>query len=116
VNTLTIYEKPTCTTCQKLRALLTERSVEFNSIDYHATGVEESELRGLLGKLGCGPREILRLREPLVKELGLHQPGVSDDELIGLMSTHPVLIQRPIVVAGNRALLARPIERVLELL
>jgi arsenate reductase (glutaredoxin) len=115
VPTLTVYEKPTCTTCRKLRELLTERGVDFESIDYHLTGVEETELRELLHKLGTGPREILRMREPLVKGLGLDEPEASDDRLITQMVAHPALIQRPIVVRGDRALLARPIERALEL-
>jgi arsenate reductase (glutaredoxin) len=114
--TLTVYEKPTCTTCRKLRALLAEHGVEYESIDYHATGIREDELRGLLGKIGCGPREVLRTREPLVEELGLDEVGVSDDELIMRIVANPALLQRPIVVRGDRAVLARPIERMLELL
>jgi arsenate reductase len=116
VPTLTVYEKPTCSTCRKLRELLNDRGVGFESVDYHVTGIEESELRELLRKMGSTPREILRTREPLVKELGLDRPEVSDDELVAQMVAHPALVQRPIVVHGDRALLARPIERVLELL
>ncbi len=71
---LTVYEKPTCTTCRKLHALLTERGVDFESVEYHVTGIEEDELRELLRKAGVGPRELLRTREPLVKELGLDGP------------------------------------------
>jgi arsenate reductase len=113
---LTVYEKPTCTTCRKLHALLTEHGVHFESVDYHVTGIEEGELRELLRKAGVGPRELLRMREPLVKELELDRPEVSDEQLIEQMAEHPQLLQRPIVVSGERALLARPIERVLELL
>jgi arsenate reductase len=116
VSTLVVYEKPSCTTCRKLRELLAERGVDFESIDYHATGLEEDELRELFGKLGCRPREVLRTREALVTELGLAEGGVADDELIAQMSANPAILQRPIVVRGDRALLARPIERVLELL
>lgn len=116
VSTLTVYEKPTCSTCRKLRALLSERGVDFESVDYHVTGIEERELRDLLRKLGSGPREVLRMREPLVKELGLDRPEIGDDEIIALMVEHPALVQRPIVVSGDRAVLARPIERALELL
>jgi len=114
--TLTVYEKPTCSTCVELRALLRERGVEFASIDYHARGIEEQELHELLRKMDAGPRAVLRAREPLVEELGLEDPRVGDDELIAHMSEHPALVQRPIVVLGQRALLARPVERVLELL
>ena len=114
--TLTVYEKPTCSTCRKLRALLDEHAVEFDSIDYNATGLTEDELRGLLRKMGAPPSEVLRTREPLVAELGLDDPETSDDELITQMVRHPELLQRPVVVRGERALLARPVERVLELL
>jgi arsenate reductase len=116
MSKLTVYEKPTCTTCRNLYALLTERGVDFESVDYHVTGIEEPELRELLRKLGTGPREILRAREPLVKELGLDDPDVSDEQMIAQMVAHPQLVQRPIVVSGDRAVLARPVERVLELL
>ena len=116
MSVLTIYEKPACTTCRKLRALLAERGVRFESIDYHVTGIQDGELHELLRKIGCGPREVLRTREPLVAELGLDEPGVSDEELIAQMVRRPELLQRPIVVSGERALLARPVERVLELL
>jgi arsenate reductase len=114
--TLTVYEKPTCTTCRKLRELLAEQGVEYESIDYQRTGIQQDELRGLLTKLQCGPREVLRTREPLVAELGLDEPGMADDELIAQMVANPALLQRPIVVLGDRAVLARPIERALELL
>ena len=116
MSALVVYEKPTCTTCRKLRVLLTERGVDFEPIDYHVTGLSETELRELLRKMDCGPREVLRLREPLVKELGLDSPETSDEQLIAHMVLHPALLQRPIVVCGDRALLARPIERALELL
>jgi arsenate reductase len=116
MSVLTVYEKPTCSTCRKLRELLAARGQQVESIDYQATGLDEHELRSLLAKMGCGPRDILREREPLVQELGLDDPTVSDDQLIAAMVADPVLVQRPIVVNGDRALLARPVERVLELL
>jgi arsenate reductase len=112
---LLVYEKPTCTTCRSLFALLAERGVDADRVDYHVTGLTEPEIRDLLGKLGTGPREILRTREPAHAE---HVTGrdLSDDELVALMAEHPELVQRPIVVRGDRAVLARPVERVNELL
>ena len=65
--------------------------------------------------MGCGPRDVLRTRESLVKELRLDEVGMSDDELIAQIVANPALLQRPIVVRGDRAVLARPIERALEL-
>lgn len=114
---LTVYEKSTCTTCRKLSALLAERGVDVDRVEYHVTGLTEDEIRDLLSKAGARPRDILRGREPLVAELGLDdEQRHSDDELVALMARHPQLVQRPIVVRGDRAVLARPPERVLELL
>lgn len=113
---LTVYEKPTCTTCRRLHDLLVERGVDFETVDYHVTGLTEPELRALLAKMNVRPGDVLRRREPLVDELGLADREPSDEELIALMVEHPQLVQRPIVVRGARAVLARPVERVLELL
>ncbi len=114
---LTVYEVRTCSTCRKLAALLAERGIEYEGVEYHETGLDEATIRDLLAKAGLGPRDVLRVREPLVAELGLLEgDGVGDDELIALMAEHPRLVQRPIAVRGRRAVLARPVERVLELL
>ncbi|MCK9248746.1 MAG: arsenate reductase [Solirubrobacteraceae bacterium] len=113
--TVTVYEKPTCTTCRKLIALLAEHGVEPERIDYHVDGLTEAVVRDLLAKTGLPPHELLRRREPLVKERGLG-PDTDPDELVALMVEHPALLQRPVVVVGDRAVLARPIERALELL
>ncbi|MCA1587135.1 MAG: hypothetical protein LC744_00155 [Chloroflexi bacterium] len=116
VADLTIYEVKHCSTCRRLAALLAERGVEYEGVEYHATGLDEATIRDLLAKAGVGPRDVLRLREPLVAELSLLDDGVSDDELIAAIAAHPRLLERPIAVRGDRALLARPVERVLELL
>ncbi len=114
---LTVYEKRTCSACRRLSELLSERGIEVERVEYHVEGLSEDEIRGLLAKARVGPREVLRIREPLVVELGLDDPTrVSDDELIARMAEYPQLLQRPIVVRGDRAVLARPVERVLELL
>lgn len=114
---LTIYEVKRCSTCRRLSALLAERGVEYEGVEYHETGLDEATIRDLLAKADLRPRDVLRAHEPLVDELGLLDgDGVSDDELIAAMARHPRLMQRPIAVRGDRALLARPVERVLELL
>lgn len=116
MDRLTVYEKPTCTTCRKLASLLRERGIAFDTVDYHVQGISEARLRELLAKSGTSARDFLRTREPLVAELGLDDPGVEEDDLIAAMVEHPQLVQRPIVERGERAVLARPVERVLELL
>jgi arsenate reductase len=113
---LTIFEVSSCSTCQTLATLLAERGIEYEGVEYHETGLDEATIRALLAKSGLGPRDLLRRREPLVAQLGLLDEGVSDDELIARMVEHPRLMQRPVAVRGDRALLARPVERVLELL
>jgi arsenate reductase len=116
VSDLIVYEKRTCTTCRKLAELLDERGIDFERVQYHVEGLPEPKLRELLRKAGAGPRDVLRAREPLAAELDLVEHPPPDDELIRLMAEHPELVQRPIVERGDRALLARPVERVLELL
>ena len=114
---LTIYEVSSCSTCRNLAALLDEHGVQYDGVEYHETGLDEATIRDLLAKSGLRPRDILRVREPLVAQLGLLEgEGADDDELIAAMVEHPRLMQRPIAVRGDRALLARPVERVLELL
>jgi len=117
MSDLTIYEVSRCSTCRNLAALLAERGIEYEGVEYHRTGLDEATIRDLLAKSGLGARDILRVREPLVAQLGLLEgEGASDDELIAAMAEHPRLMQRPIAVRGERALLARPVQRVLELL
>ena len=114
---LTIYEVSRCSTCRNLAALLAERGIEYEGVEYHETGLDEATIRDLLAKSGLGPHDILRVREPLVEQLGLLDgEGATDDELIAAMAEHPRLMQRPIAVRGDRAVLGRPVERVLELL
>jgi arsenate reductase len=112
----TVYEKPTCTTCRKLVALLEDAGIPFERVNYHVDPLSEDEIRELLRKAAITPQEALRRREPIYAELGLADREADDDELIALMARHPELLQRPIVVHGQRAVLARPPERVLEIL
>lgn len=113
---LTVYEKPTCTTCRNLSALLQEEGVEFEKVNYFIDPFDEKTLRGLLKKAGLHPRELLRKRDPAYAELGLADDSVSDDAIIAAMVEHPGLVQRPIVERGDRAVLGRPVENVRALL
>jgi Arsenate reductase and related proteins, glutaredoxin family len=107
-----VYEKPTCTTCKKLATLLRERGVEFESVEYHVTGLEEDELRDLLAKSGMTAAEALRMREDGARELA----DEDEDAIVAAMVERPALLQRPFVVNGDRAVMARPVERALEVL
>ena len=109
---MTVYEKPTCTTCRRLHTLLTERGIDFDAVDYHVEPLGEEQIRDLLGKAGITARDALRTREPEAREAA----KLDEDALIAAMADNPRLLQRPIVVNGDRAVLARPVERVLEIL
>ena len=113
---LTVYEKRTCTTCRSLHALLEAEGVDAEFVEYHVEGIGEERLRELLAMGGLRPADVLRRREPLVAELGLDRELPGDDALIRLMAEHPVLIQRPLVEHDGRVVLARPVERVLDIL
>lgn len=107
-----VYEKRTCTTCRRLMALLAERGIQADRVEFHIEGLEEAELRDLLAKAGISAREALRMREPGARELA----GADEDAIVAAMVERPELLQRPIVVNGDRAVLARPVERVLDIL
>lgn len=113
---ITVYQKPTCTTCRKLFDLLTEAGVDFDKVDYFVEPLSRSRLQRLLKKAGLRPRDVLRAKAPQYEEMGLADPKVSDARLLDLLVAHPDLLQRPIVERGDRAVLARPPERVREIL
>jgi arsenate reductase (glutaredoxin) len=114
MSELTVYEKPTCTTCRNLVAFPEERGIDFERVNYHVDPLPEEKIRELVRKTGAPAAELLRRREAAYKD---HVEGrdLSDDEIIKLMAEHPPLLQRPVVERGDRAVLARPIERVEEL-
>lgn len=112
---VTVYQKPTCSKCRTAIQTLKERGIEFEAINYYEKPLSATELRELLAKLGVGPRDILRKGETVYRDLNIAGRDLSDDELIELMVQNPDLIQRPIVVKGDSAVLARPIENLDEL-
>lgn len=113
---ITVYEKPTCSTCRQLDKLLREFGADYEKINYYLEPIKKEKLKELLSKLKMSPRELIRTKESLYKELNLAGPEHSDDELIEMMAKYPDLIQRPIVEKGNTAVLARPVENVRQLL
>jgi arsenate reductase len=116
VSDLVVYEKHTCTTCKNLAELLRAEGIDFDAVDFHVHPLTAGELRELVRKTGAPAQELFRTREPAYAELGLADRDVPDEEAIALMAEHPQLLQRPVVVRGDRAVLARPVERVRELL
>jgi arsenate reductase len=99
-----------------LDRLLRESGVPFEKVNYYTAPLDEKKLRELLRKMKLAPRDILRTREAIYRELDLGKDEFSDDELIRLMLKHPDLIQRPIVEHGAKAVLGRPVENVKEVI
>lgn len=113
---ITVYQKPTCTTCRQVYTALRDAGVDFDAVDYYTDPIPKSKLRELLHKMGLAPRELLRTNEAVYKTLRLGERELTDAEIIDLMVEHPDLIQRPIVEKGARAILARPAERLRDIL
>jgi arsenate reductase len=113
---ITIYQKPTCSTCREAVKLVEASGKPFTTINYYEQPFTKALLTGLLKKAGLSAKDILRTKEDIYKELGLAKKTVSEDELIDLMLKHPDLIQRPLVEKGEKVILARPAETVKRLL
>ncbi len=112
---ITVYEKPTCTTCRNLAELLKENGIGYEKVNYYIDPLSEDKLRELLEKADLKAFDVLRKKESLFKELNITEDTPSD-EIIKLIIENPNLLQRPIVEVGEKAVLARPIEKVKELL
>ena len=115
-NKIKVYQKPTCSKCRATIGILKDNGADFELIKYYENPLNVDELRRLVSKLGIAPRDLLRKGEQVYRDLGLAKRDLPDDELIRLMVDNPDLIQRPIVVSGNKAVLGRPPENVDELL
>ena len=95
--------------------ILREMGAEVDAINYYLDPIPKSTLKTLLKKMGLKPRDIIRTKEQVYKDLKIASKDYSDAELIDLLVQHPDLLQRPIVERGEKAIMARPAERIKEL-
>jgi arsenate reductase (glutaredoxin) len=114
----TVWFNPSCSKCRGTRDLLAERGVDADYVEYLRDTPSRDDLVRVAVLLGCAddPRAMMRTGEKVYGELGLGDAGVTTDQLFDAMVAHPILIERPIVVRGDRAVIGRPPEKVLELL
>ncbi len=112
----TIYHNPRCSKSRQTLELLRDKGVEPTVVEYLKTPPTREELERILEMLRMEPRNLMRRKEKEYKELGLDDPSLGREQLIDAMVAHPRLIERPIVVEGNRAAIGRPPEKVLEIL
>ena len=111
----TIWHNPKCSKSREALKLLEAKGDDFTVVKYLEETPSRSEIEALLKKLGISARELMRTKEDLYKELGLAE--VQDEaKLIDALAEHPRLIERPILVDGNRALIGRPVEKVIDFL
>lgn len=112
---ITVYEKPTCTTCKKLSKILIEKGIDFEKVNYYINPFSKAQLKKLLIKMNMKPSELLRKNEQAYKELNIKNKNYSEEELLNLLIENPDLVQRPIVEINDKAILARPAEKILEI-
>src|SRR5881394_1460788 len=109
-----IYHNPRCSTSRKTLALLRDKGVEPEIVEYLNTPYTAAQLKTLLGQLKMPARALIRKKE--AAEAGIDPAKLSNEQLIAAMAKHPIIVERPIVVSGNKAALGRPPEKVLEVL
>lgn len=113
---VTLYHNPRCSKSRETLALLNQHGATVHVVEYLATPPTADTLRTLARQLGVAPRDMMRSGEAPYRELGLGDDSVDDDALFHAITKHPILLQRPIAVVGDRAAIGRPPEAVLDLL
>ena len=116
MKTIEIWHNPRCSKSRQALELLKQKGVEPKILLYLDTPPSAARIKEILGLLAIEPRELMRKQEPPYRELDLGNPARTPRELVAALNEHPILIERPIVIAGKRAVVARPPERALELL
>lgn len=115
-KTITIYHNPKCSTSRQVLEMIEASGAKANVVEYLKAGWTKPQLKKLFAAAGLTARQALRAKAAEAEELGLLDPKVSDAKLIDAMVAHPVLVERPFVVGAKGTLLARPKERVREIL
>ncbi len=113
---VTLYHNPKCSKSRQTLELLKQNGITPTIIEYLKTPPTAETIKEILVQLGLAPRELMRKKEAVYAECGLDDPSLSDGDLIDFMIQHPILIERPIVLANGKAALGRPPEQVLDIL
>ena len=111
-----IYHNSRCSKSRQALALLRDNAIEPIIVEYLKEPITKPQLKDLLKKLGLEPRELLRKSEKEFKDLQLSNKSLSDDIVIDFMIKHPKLIERPIIVRGNDAVIGRPADKIFNLI
>ena len=111
-----LIHNPRCSKSREALALLTDRGIDFEVIDYLKDGFKEKMLEKLPALLGLSFPDMIREKEDIYKELGLKNKKLSDKEWVATLIKHPILLERPILIHNGRAAIGRPVERLIEIL
>ncbi|MEN8192036.1 MAG: arsenate reductase (glutaredoxin) [Bacteroidota bacterium] len=111
-----IYHKKTCTKSRQGLKYLQEKGIEFDIVKYHETPLTKNKLKTLLKKMNMQPAELLRKKEKAYKELDFKNKNYTNDQIIEFMIKEPNLMERPIIEKGDKAVVARPTERIEEVI
>lgn len=113
---VTIYHNPRCSKSRQTVSMLEDKGISVDVIEYLKSPPDFETLQAVIKKLGLQPRQLLRKHEQAYKEAGLDDQSLSDDAIIRAMVENPILIERPIVINGDKAAIGRPPETVLKIL
>jgi arsenate reductase len=113
---VTMYHNPRCSKSRETLALLNQKGIEPEIIEYLSSPPDATQLKKILGLLGLSPREIIRTKDELYKEINLDNEDLDDNQIIAALIENPKLIERPIVLANGKAAIGRPPENILEIL
>ena len=113
---VTIFHNPRCSKSRQTLSLIQEKNIDINIIEYLKTPPDISQLKQILKQLGYEPRQLMRKSEQIYKDLDLGNENKTAEDLIISMTQNPILIERPIVLSGEKAAIGRPPESVLNIL
>ena len=112
-----VYHNPRCSKSRKTVEILKEHGLDVECVDYLTTPLDKKKLKNIMKLLGVDdPREMMRTKEKEFRESGLDDPNLTLDAMLNTISQHPILLERPIVIIGGKAVIGRPPENVLHLL
>ena len=113
---VTIFHNPRCSKSRQTLSLIQEKNIDINIIEYLKTPPDISQLKQVLKQLGYEPRQLMRKSEQIYKDLDLGNENKTTEDLVIAMAQNPILIERPIVLSGEKAAIGRPPESVLNIL
>jgi len=111
-----IFHNPKCSKCRLTMDILSDKGIDVTIVEYLNTPPDSAELNEVLNMLGMEPRDLMRKHETPYKDNNLDNPDLTREQLIQAMIDNPVLIERPIIINGNKATIGRPPEKVLDIL